>query len=96
MTFQEYVNSVRFNCACKLIAGEDRKMLDVCIESGFSDYRYFCAAFKKRLGTTPDLFRLTNSRGDGGAGGSANRFSEEEIHGKAESEAYLAMLRKLV
>lgn len=97
MTFQEYVTEVRLDAACRMILESPKdRLIDICYASGFSDYRYFCAAFKKRLGTTPDLFRLTNSRGDGGAGGSANRFSEEEIHGKAESEAYLAMLRKLV
>ena len=38
-TFQEYVNTVRFNAACKLIAAGGRPMLDVCMEAGFSDYR---------------------------------------------------------
>lgn len=57
MTFQEYVNSVRFNCACKLIASEDRKMLDVCMESGFSDYRYFVRAFRQQYGMTPEEYR---------------------------------------
>lgn len=52
-TFQEYVNSVRFNCACKLIAAGGKRMLDVCMESGFSDYRYFSRAFHQQYGMTP-------------------------------------------
>lgn len=56
-TFQEYVNTVRFNCACKLIASENRKMLDVCLESGFSDYRYFTRTFRQQCGMTPEQYR---------------------------------------
>ena len=55
-TFQEYVNSVRYHSACKLIAAGGRKMLDVCEESGFSDYRYFSAAFKAQSGMTPEEY----------------------------------------
>lgn len=55
-TFQEYVNSVRFGCACKLIAAGELRMLDVCMESGFSDYRYFSKSFKDHYGMTPDEF----------------------------------------
>lgn len=55
-TFQEYVNSVRYHSACRLIAGGGKKMLDVCVESGFSDYRYFSAAFKAQSGLTPEEY----------------------------------------
>ena len=54
--FQEYVTSVRFNCACKLIAGGGMKMLDVCMESGFSDYRYFSREFQRQYGMTPEEY----------------------------------------
>ena len=52
-TFQEYVNSVRFNHACQLIAAGNDSMLSVSVESGFSDYRYFSRAFQKAYGMTP-------------------------------------------
>ena len=55
-TFQDYVNSVRFNCACKLIAAGGMKMLDVCMESGFSDYRYFSQTFRSQFGMTPEEY----------------------------------------
>lgn len=55
--FQEYVISVRFNCACKLIAAGEKKLLDVCMESGFSDYRYFSKEFQKQYGMTPEAYR---------------------------------------
>lgn len=54
--FQEYVTSVRFNCACKLIAAGGKRMLDVCMESGFSDYRYFSREFQKQYGMTPEQY----------------------------------------
>lgn len=54
--FQAYVTSVRFNCACKLIAEGGKQMLDVCMESGFSDYRYFSREFQKQYGMTPEEY----------------------------------------
>lgn len=55
-TFQEYVTVVRFNRACQMIAAGNTKMLDVCMESGFSDYRYFTRAFRQFCGMTPEQF----------------------------------------
>ena len=55
-TFQEYVNSVRYHSACKLIAGGGMRMLDICEASGYSDYRYFSAAFKAHSGMTPEEY----------------------------------------
>lgn len=61
-TFQEYVNTVRFNAACKLIAAGGRRMLDVCMEAGFSDYRYFTRAFRQHLGMTPEEYSRQNGQ----------------------------------
>lgn len=55
-SFQEYVNTVRFRSACKLIASGRQRMMDVCVESGFSDYRYFSKTFQKKLGMTPEEY----------------------------------------
>ncbi len=97
MTFQEYVTEVRLDAACGMILESPTdRLIDICYASGFSDYRYFCAAFRRRLGTTPDLFRQARSLAAEETSGSASRLSEEEIHGSAESEAFLALLRKLV
>lgn len=56
-TFQDYVNSVRFNCARKLIAAGNESMVSICMESGFSDYRYFSRAFQEYCGMTPAEYR---------------------------------------
>lgn len=55
-SFQEYVAAVRFNCACKLIANGNMQMLDVCMESGFSDYRYFSREFRRHYNMTPEQY----------------------------------------
>lgn len=52
-TFQNYVNTVRFYAACRLISSGNMSLLDVCYEVGFSDYRYFSQLFKERTGLTP-------------------------------------------
>lgn len=55
-TFQDYVTSVRMGCACRLMADGGKRMLDVCMESGFSDYRYFSKAFRQQYGMTPEEY----------------------------------------
>lgn len=55
-SFQQYVDTVRFHCACKLIDAGNTRMTDVCFQAGFSDYRYFCRAFRQRLGITPEEY----------------------------------------
>ena len=55
-TFQDYVKSVRFHCACELMRSGKQRMLDICMESGFSDYRYFSREFKRQFGMTPEVY----------------------------------------
>lgn len=55
-SFQQYVDTVRFHCACKLIDAGSTRMTDVCFAAGFSDYRYFSRAFRQRLGITPEEY----------------------------------------
>jgi AraC-like DNA-binding protein len=58
MTFQEYVGSLRFNHAKKLLLlSENKSMFNISIESGFSDPRYLTKAFKAQTGMTPDEYR---------------------------------------
>lgn len=57
MTFQEYLNQKRFEYACHLLATTDRKILDISLNSGFSDVRYFNQAFQKQFGCTPKDYR---------------------------------------
>ena len=93
-TFQEYVNSVRFGCACKLIAGGGKKMLDVCMESGFSDYRYFCRAFRQQYGMTPEEYsRHTHSLRRESAAVRHSLHSLEQFYTREESLMFLEKVK---
>ena len=56
-TFQDYVNSVRFNRARQMIAEGKQSLVSISLASGFSDYRYFSQAFLKTYGMTPAEYR---------------------------------------
>lgn len=56
-SFQSYVNSLRFEHAVMLLVKTDRKMIDICIESGFSDSKYMNKAFMDVYHMTPREFR---------------------------------------
>lgn len=57
MTFQDYVNNIRFEKALKLIAKSNMRLMDVSLESGFSDVKYLNKMFEKRFGCTPKEYR---------------------------------------
>lgn len=57
MTFQDYVNNVRFEKALKLIENSNMRLMDVSLESGFSDVKYLNKMFEKRFGCTPKEYR---------------------------------------
>lgn len=90
-SFQEYVTSVRINCACKLMETENRKMLDICHESGFSDYRYFCRAFREQYGMTPEQYRRQLAKPEGAAV-HRSLHSQERFYNQEQSVALLAEL----
>ena len=92
-SFQEYVTSVRFHCACKLIVSGEKKMLDVCMESGFSDYRYFSAAFKSQFGMTPEQYKLSLKKPEN-AVIHHSIHSLEQFYTDEQSKAIIAELRR--
>jgi len=57
-SFQEYINTLRFNHARKmLIENKDMSLLDICFQSGFSDYRYLQKSFADRFNCSPVEYR---------------------------------------
>lgn len=56
-TFQHYVNKQRFEYACRLVEKTDHSILDISIESGFSDVRYLNRMFSECFGCTPREYR---------------------------------------
>ena len=60
LSFQQYVNKVRVKNAESLIANTDKRNIDICFESGFSDYRYLSKEFVEEYGCTPSKYKRTN------------------------------------
>ncbi len=56
-SFQEYLNEIRFSHAKNLVAYTDKRLLDICMECGFSDYRYLYRAFMEQLHCMPIEYR---------------------------------------
>jgi len=68
ITFQDYLNQVRLDNAVHLIETTNRNMLDICLESGFSDIRYLNKFFSLRYGCTPKQYCKSYDRTGKGTG----------------------------
>lgn len=91
-TFQDYVNSVRFNYARKLIATTSEPLVSICYESGFSDYRYFSRSFQTVYGMTPAEYRLSSQSAH-----AENLLPAESLHSRERfytREESLALLER--
>jgi AraC-like DNA-binding protein len=59
-SFASYINEYRVGEACQLLVGDnDKSVLDVALDSGFSSKSSFNASFKKHTGMTPSEYRKT-------------------------------------
>lgn len=62
MSFTEYINSRRIERAKEMISKTDnRKILAIAMDSGFSSLSAFNKAFKKNTGLTPTVYRSKNT-----------------------------------
>ncbi|MFP4697291.1 MAG: AraC family transcriptional regulator [Eubacteriales bacterium] len=66
ISFQEYLNKVRLEKAVELLMTTDLNNLDICLESGFSDYRYLNKMFLKEFGCTPSEYKEKNKKPERG------------------------------
>ena len=57
ISFQDYLKEKRFEYALFLLSSTDKSILDICMESGFSDQRYMTGAFRDKFGCTPAEYR---------------------------------------
>ena len=57
VTFREYVNRLRLERAVDLVATTNMRMIDICIDCGYSDYRYLNKAFVQEFNMTPAQVR---------------------------------------
>lgn len=57
MSFQEYVNKLRFEYAIRLMQSTNLKLIDISMESGFSDIRYMNKMFYKHFSCSAGEYR---------------------------------------
>ena len=57
ISFRAYLNKLRLEKAVFLISNTSQRLLDICVECGFSDYRYLSGAFLREYGCTPAQYR---------------------------------------
>ena len=58
--FKEYLQQVRMEEACRLLANSDDKIADIAVKVGYQDLKFFNALFLKTQGQTPSAFRRTH------------------------------------
>ncbi|MBQ8526117.1 MAG: helix-turn-helix transcriptional regulator [Clostridia bacterium] len=57
--FNDYLNNLRLKYACNLLRTSDLSVKEIAFSSGYSSAEYFLDIFKRKLGTTPTLYRKT-------------------------------------
>lgn len=64
VTFTDYLNSLKVEHACHLLANTNLSIIDVSLSTGFDDQSYFTKVFKKAKGMTPKAYRSATSKED--------------------------------
>ena len=57
MTFREYIQKLRMEKCCELLAGSDILVSDIARIVGYEDIQFFHSVFKKYLHMTPREYR---------------------------------------
>jgi AraC-like DNA-binding protein len=57
MSFLDYVQSIRIDAACRLLADGHHRVRDVASSVGYQDMKYFYQLFKRKTGLTPTEYR---------------------------------------
>ncbi len=57
VNFKEYLSTIRYDYAKKLLEYSDMTVTDICFESGFCDYANFERHFKERYAMSPKQYR---------------------------------------
>ena len=62
ISFQEYLNNIRFDRALGYVRDSDLSILDICMETGFSSSRYLNRMFIEKFGMTVKEYRKAGNR----------------------------------
>jgi len=65
-TINNFLMRIRMDKASELLRNTALSIADVAAETGYRDYFYFAKIFKKHWGTTPSIFRSSNTPSSGG------------------------------
>lgn len=90
MSFQEYLKKKRFEYARPLIIGTNRSLLDISLESGFSDTRYMTGMFMEEFGCSPRAYRRQSGNAgcvEAASGGTAQHILSREEAARLLREA---------
>jgi len=55
--FSVYIQKLRIDEACKLLRDTDMKIIDIALQCGFNDLKFFYSVFKSITGKTPGNYR---------------------------------------
>lgn len=61
VSFRDYVNNLRLEKAVTLLTTTNMTKLDICLASGFSDYRYLNSGIQKHFGCSPEDLRAESN-----------------------------------
>lgn len=61
MSVADYINEVRLNQSLRLLEHSEDSIVEIMKKVGFSNESYFFKLFKKRMGITPNEYRLTRA-----------------------------------
>jgi AraC-like DNA-binding protein len=62
LSFTELLNRVRLDRAAELLRNTDMGIIQVAMQTGFSDQSYFTRVFHKQFQQTPGQYRLKNQK----------------------------------
>ena len=94
ISFQEYLNKVRLEKALELLIQTNRTKLDICIECGFSDYRYLNKMFLKEFNCTPAEYKRQYSIQGSKFSVLDNDLQQELIHSEMALKSLIKYLDK--
>ncbi len=61
MSYNDYLNTYRFNEACNMLTETEATVTDIAYESGFQSIRSFNHTFKRLAGVSPSEYRKTTT-----------------------------------